>query len=69
MLSVIMLDLTFKEVLSSVPANPGAIMAYVLIVAFIWFIWKGSRPSKQPEAPPTTELATTGASSSGSLNV
>lgn len=52
MLSVIMLDLTFKEVLSSVPTDPGAILAYVLIAAFVWVIWKGNQPSKPTDAPP-----------------
>jgi hypothetical protein len=62
MLSVIVLDLALEEVLSSVPTDPGAIIAYVLIAAFLWFIWKGSRPAR-PTGVPAAEAEDSGGTS------
>lgn len=60
MLSTMLLDLTFGEVISSIPTDGGAIFAYVLIAVFIWFIWKGTRPGKPGQRPSDNEIPPTG---------
>lgn len=52
MLAISLQDLTFGEVLDTIPTDPMAIFAYLLIAAFIWFIWKGSRSSGAPPSGP-----------------
>jgi hypothetical protein len=53
--AISILDVSLGRALSSVPTDPGAIFAYVLIAAFVWFIWKGSRPSTSAttQSPPS----------------
>jgi hypothetical protein len=52
MLSFILLELTWSEILDSIPTDPAAILAYLMIVGFVFLIWRGSRPAKQAVPPP-----------------
>lgn len=46
MLSFSLQDLTFQEVLASVPTEPGSIFAMFLIFLYIGLTWWGSRPRR-----------------------
>jgi hypothetical protein len=60
--------LTLREVVSSIPVDPAAIIAYLLVAGFIGIIWYGNRRSRSgtptgprgastsiPESPERTE--------------
>lgn len=38
--------LTFGEMVRDIPHDGAAIVAYILIIAFAWLIWRGNRPKK-----------------------
>lgn len=38
--------LTLGRILRDIPHDGAAIVAYVLVIAFGWLVWKGSRPKK-----------------------
>jgi hypothetical protein len=42
--------LTFHQVLAGIPHDAPAFVGYALVVAFLYFVWRGSRnrPGKQP---------------------
>ena len=42
--------LTFHEVLTNLPHDPPSFVGYALVVAFLYFVWRGgrNRPGKQP---------------------
>lgn len=48
MFSFVLLDLTFREVISGVPHDFAALLVYMLLAVFIGFIWHGSRPKSRP---------------------
>jgi hypothetical protein len=43
MLSLILLDLTLKEIVADIPRDGAAIIVYLLIAVFVGLIWAGSR--------------------------
>jgi hypothetical protein len=44
--------LTFREVISGIPHDAGAVLAFVLIALFVGAIWLGSRNTAAAETPP-----------------
>lgn len=48
MLSFILLELTFREVISNIPHDVGALLIYLFIALFVAFVWHGSRSKPQP---------------------
>jgi len=46
MLSTILLDLTFRDIIAGIPRDAGAVIAFLLFALFGAFIWVGSRPRK-----------------------
>jgi hypothetical protein len=45
-------DITLGRVLSDIPHNASALVVYVLLAAFVYLIWRGSRSAqKQKEGP------------------
>jgi hypothetical protein len=48
--------LTFREVISGIPHDAGAILAFILIAVFVGAIWLGSRSTGAPQlAPPDSQ--------------
>jgi hypothetical protein len=43
MLALVLLDLTFREVLTDIPHDAGAVIAYIMIALFVVFTFLGSR--------------------------
>jgi hypothetical protein len=43
MFALILLDLTFREVVSDIPHDAGAVLAYLMIALFIGFTVIGTR--------------------------
>ena len=41
--------LTLSEILSDIPHDAGALVVYVLIAAFVGFIWYGTRRPHDPD--------------------
>ena len=39
--------LTLKRVLSDIPHDASALVVYVLLAAFVYLIWRGSRPGQK----------------------
>ena len=71
MLSLILLELTLREVLSDLPMDGGGFIVLVMMVVWVGFLWLGSRggsararpqsrdaaerPPVDPSPPPATE--------------
>lgn len=51
MLALILLELTLREIVSDIPHDAGAVVAYALLAIFLGFIWAGSRNKSVPRAP------------------
>jgi len=53
MFAIILLELTFQEVLAGIPIDAGALVVYAILGLFVGFIWHGSRkkPASKSEAP------------------
>ena len=51
MFAMILLELTLRDVVSDIPHDAGAMVAYALLAIFIGFIWAGSRGKPGPRAP------------------
>lgn len=51
MLSLILLELTLQEVLADIPHDAGAVIVFLLLGAFVGFVWYGSRSGASPSAP------------------
>jgi hypothetical protein len=43
MFAIVLLELTFREVLAGVPVDAGAVVVYAILGLFVGFIWHGSR--------------------------
>jgi hypothetical protein len=48
--------LTFREVISGIPHDAGAILAFILIALFVGAIWLGSRSTGAPQLAPPDSL-------------
>lgn len=46
MISLILLELTFREVLADIPHDAGAVIVYLLLAVFVAMTWAGSRRRK-----------------------
>ncbi len=56
MFSLILLNLTLKDIVTDIPHDAAAVVVYLLLALFIGFIWYGSRPgSTQREEPARSE--------------
>ncbi|CAN5757413.1 hypothetical protein BH23GEM6_BH23GEM6_25850 [soil metagenome] len=55
MFALVLLDLTFREVISDLPHDAGAMIAYLLLFLFVGFIVIGSRRSSGEPGQPTSE--------------
>jgi hypothetical protein len=44
--------LTFREVISGIPHDAGAVLAFILIALFVGAIWMGSRNTATAQTPP-----------------
>jgi hypothetical protein len=40
------IDLTLSEIISDIPHDMGAVIAYILLILFVGFIVLGSRPRR-----------------------
>lgn len=47
MLSLMLLKLTFQEIIADIPHDGAAIVVYLLLAAFVAGIWYGSRPGRR----------------------
>lgn len=43
MLSLILMDLTLREVLADLPHDAGAVVVYLMIALFVGLVWLGGR--------------------------
>ncbi|CAN5638058.1 hypothetical protein BH23GEM7_BH23GEM7_24470 [soil metagenome] len=49
MFSLILLNLTFEEIVTDIPHDAAAVVVYLLLALFVGFIWYGSRPGAAGE--------------------
>ena len=43
---IVVQDLTIHDILTGIPHDGAAVIAYALVLGFIYMIWLGSRPRK-----------------------
>jgi len=43
---IVIQDLTVHEILTGIPHDGAAVIAYAFVLGFIYMIWLGSRPKK-----------------------
>jgi hypothetical protein len=49
LLSAALLQLSFRDVVTGIPHDAGALVAYVILGLFVFGIWRGSRPGGAKE--------------------
>jgi hypothetical protein len=57
MVPLVLISITFKGVIAEIPHDAGALIAYLLLLAFVAFIWIGSRakPAAETRTGPESE--------------
>ncbi len=55
MLALILLDLTLREVITDIPHDAGAVVAYIMIALFVGFTVAGSRRRSSGGDSPSIE--------------
>ena len=44
-ISAVVLDLTFRDVISGIPHDAGAFVVYAVLGLFVFAVWRGTRAS------------------------
>ncbi len=53
MFSLILLNLTFKDIVTDIPHDAAAMVVYFQFTLLVGFIWYGSRPGSKHRTEPT----------------